>query len=167
MSGLSFPIFLLNTTLVLVAISAAYFHMRDPRKDRFNELPWERQRRELVTYGDGVQERLSSGMGRLVKSIGEYQGMLTERPLKSAPALGHQLEATVVAYRAENGRLRGLDPREIPAFQESVDLGLKVDSRHAADMRVQAPDYYAAERLRLAERFEKVRAKFTEEATSW
>lgn len=167
MSGLSFPIFLLNTTLVLVAISAAYFHMWDPRKDRFNELPWERQRRELVADGDSVQERLSSGMGRLVQAIGEYRGMLTERPLKEAPALGHQLEATVVAYRAENGRLRGLDPREIPAFQEPVDLGLAVDTRHAADMRVQAPDYYGAERQRLAERFEKVRAKFTEEATSW
>ncbi|MGI9037881.1 MAG: hypothetical protein ACR2GQ_03365 [Gemmatimonadota bacterium] len=167
MSGLSFPIFLLNTTLVLVAISAAYFHMWDPRKDRFNELPWERQRRELVNDGDSVQERLSSGMGRLVQSIGEYRGMLAERPLKEAPALGHQLEATVVAYRAENGRLRGLDPREIPAFQEPVELGLAVETRHAADMRVQAPDYYGAERQRLAERYERIRTKFTEEATSW
>ncbi|MGW8283210.1 MAG: hypothetical protein ACWGON_07915, partial [Gemmatimonadota bacterium] len=55
MSGLSFPIFLLNTTLVLVAISAAYFHMHDSRRDRFNELPWERQRRELVDLGDAIQ----------------------------------------------------------------------------------------------------------------
>ncbi|TFG62080.1 MAG: hypothetical protein E4H28_08115, partial [Gemmatimonadales bacterium] len=103
MSGLSFPVFLLNTTLVLVAISAAYFHMRDPRKDRFNELPWERQRRELVAVGDSVQERIASGMGRLVQSLGEYRGMLSEKPLNEAPALAHQLEATVMAYRAENG----------------------------------------------------------------
>jgi hypothetical protein len=167
MSGLSFPIFLLNTTLVLVAISAAYFHMRDPRKDRFNELPWERQRRELIAFGDSVQERVSGAMGRAVQSIGEYRGMLTERPLKEAPALAHQLEATVVAYRAENGRLRGLDTREIPAFSEPVKLELDVDASHAADMRVQDPGYYDAERKRLSERFEKVRARFTEEATSW
>jgi len=167
MSGLSFPIFLLNTTLVLVAISAAYFHMRDPRKDRFNELPWERQRRELVAFGDSVQERVSGAMGRAVQSIGEYRGMLTERPLKEAPALAHQLEATVVAYRAENGRLRGLDTREIQAFAEPVKLKLDVDASHTADMRVQDPGYYDAERKRLSERFEKVRAKFTEEATSW
>lgn len=167
MSGLSFPILLLNTTLVLVAISAAYFHMRDPRKDRFNELPWERQRRELISFGDSVQERVASAMGRAVQSIGEYRGMLTERPLKAAPAVAHQLEATVVAYRAENGRLRGLDTREIAAFSERVDLELDVDARHTADMRVQDPGYYDAERKRLAERYEKVRARFTEEATSW
>jgi hypothetical protein len=167
MSGLSFPIFLLNTTLVLVAISAAYFHMRDPRRDRFNELPWERQRRELIAFGDSVQERVSGAMGRAVQSIGEYRGMLTERPLKEAPALAHQLEATVVAYRAENGRLRGLDTREIPAFSEPVKLELDVDASHTADMRVQDPGYYDSERKRLAERFEKVRARFTEEATSW
>lgn len=167
MSGLSFPILLLNTTLVLVAISAAYFHMRDPRKDRFNELPWERQRRELIGFGDSVQEKVAGAMGRAVQSIGEYRGMLTERPLKEAPALAHQLEATVVAYRAENGRLRGLDPREIPAFSEPVKLELAVEARHAADMRVQDPAYYDQERQRIAERFEHVRAKFTEEATSW
>lgn len=167
MSGLSFPILLLNTTLVLVAITAAYFHMRDPRKDRFNELPWERQRRELISFGDTVQERVAGAMGRAVQTIGEYRGMLTERPLNEAPALAHQLEATVVAYRAENGRLRGIDPREVPAFSEPVALELAVDATHVVDMRVQDPGYYDAERTRVQERFEKVRAKFTEEATSW
>jgi len=167
MSGLSFPVFLLNTTLVLVAISAAYFHMRDPRKDKFNELPWERQRRELVTAGDSVQERISGGMGILVQALGEYRGMLSEKPLNEAPALAHQLEATVVAYRAENGRLRGLDPREISAFSEPVKLELDLAAVHAADMRVQDPTYYDAERTRVTERYERVRAKFTEEATSW
>lgn len=167
MSGLSFPILLLNTTLVLVAISAAYFHMRDPRKDRFNELPWERQRRELVTIGDTVQERIASGMGRMVQSLGEYRGMLSEKPLKEAPALAHQLEATVMAYRAENGRLRGLDPREISAFAEPVKLKLDLAAVHATEMHVQDPTYYDAERARITERYERVRARFTEEATSW
>jgi hypothetical protein len=167
MSGLSFPILLLNTTLVLVAITAAYFHMRDPRKDRFNELPWERQRRELVGFGDTVQETVAGAMGRAVQTIGEYRGMLTERPLNEAPALAHQLEATVVAYRAENGRLRGIDPREVPAFSEPVRLDLAVDATHVVDMRVQDPGYYDGERKRIHERFEAVRAKFTEEATSW
>ena len=167
MSGLSFPIFLLNTTLVLVAILAAYFHMRDPRKDRFNEMPWERQRRELVQYGDSVQERISGGMGRMVQALGEYRGMLSEKPLKEGPALAHQLEATVVAYRAENGRLRGLDTREIPAFAEQVSLDIDDAATLTPDMRVQDPTYYDAERERLTERYERVRARFTEEATSW
>ena len=39
MSRLSWPILLLNTTLVLCAISAAYFHRRDDRREFFNESP--------------------------------------------------------------------------------------------------------------------------------
>ena len=106
-------------------------------------------------------------MGRLVQSLGEYRGMLSERPLKEAPALAHQLEATIVAYRAENGRLRGLDPREIPAFAERVSLDIDQAELHVADMRSQDPTYYDAERTRLSQRYERIRARFTEEATSW
>jgi len=166
MSGLSFPIFLLNTTLVLVAISAAYFHMRDPRRERFNELPWEQQRRQLVDLGDAVQERVAESQGRLVRLIGELKSLLHETPLKEAPALAHQLEATVVAYRAENGRLRGLDPREIPAFAEPVKLQLEVE-KQAAPLLMREPDEYEGDRRALVERFEEVRARFTREATTW
>jgi len=166
MSGLSFPIFLLNTTLMLVAISAAYFHMRDPRRERFNELPWELQRRQLVDLGDAVQERIAESQGRLVRLIGELKSLLHEKPLKEAPALAHQLEATVVAYRAENGRLRGLDPREIPAFAEPVKLQLVVEKQEAP-LLMREPGEYEQERRALVERFEEVRARFTREATTW
>ncbi len=166
MSGLSFPIFLLNTTLVLVAISAAYFHMRDSRRDRFNELPWERQRRELVDLGDGVQQRIGEGQGRLVRLIGELKSLLTEKPLKEAPAMSHQLEATIVAYRAENGRLRGLDPREIPAFNEPVRLELAVDES-APHLQMRDAEGYDHDRRDLVQRYEEIRSRFTREATTW
>jgi hypothetical protein len=166
MSGLSFPIFLLNTTLVLVAISAAYFHLRDPRRDRFNELPWERQRRELVDLGDSVQQRIVEGQGQLVRRIGELKNLLTEKPLKEAPAMAHQLEATIVAYRAENGRLRGLDPREIPAFAEPVRLSLEVDEQ-APHLQMRDAAGYEEDRRELVERFEGIRGRFTREATTW
>jgi hypothetical protein len=166
MSGLSFPIFLLNTTLVLVAISAAYFHLRDSRRDRFNELPWERQRRELVDLGDSVQQRIGEGQGRLVRRIGELKGLLTEKPLKEAPAIAHQLEATIVAYRAENGRLRGLDPREIPAFAEPVRLELEVDEQ-APHLQMRDAAGYEEDRRELVQRFEEIRGRFTREATTW
>jgi len=166
MSGLSFPIFLLNTTLVLVAISAAYFHMRDPRRDRFNELPWERQRRDLVELGDSVQQRIVEGQGQLVRRIGELKSLLTEKPLKEAPALAHQLEATIVAYRAENGRLRGLDTREIPAFAEPVRLELEVDAQ-APHLQMRDADGYEEDRRELVNRFEEIRGRFTREATTW
>lgn len=167
MSGLSFPILLLNTTLVLVAISAAYFHMRDRRRDRFNERPFETERRELVELGDAVQERLTDTIGLTVRYIRELKSLLSERPLKGAPALVHQLEATVVAYRAENGRVRGLDPREIRAFQEPVALKLELADTNRRDLLMRDPEEYESERQRLMERFEDTRANFTGEATAW
>jgi hypothetical protein len=167
MSGLSFPILLLNTTLILVAISAAYFHMRDRRRDRFNDTPFERQRRELVNLGDATQQRVADAMGEAVRTIRELAGLLSEKPLREAPALASQLEATVVAYRAENGRLRGLDTREIGAFAEPVDLQLVVQDRDMRDLLMRDPEDYETERRDLQESFEKTRARFTEEATAW
>ena len=167
MSGLSFPILLLNTTLVLVAISAAYFHMRDRRRDRFNDTPFERQRRELVELGDATQQRVADAMGDAVRAIRDLANFLSERPLREAPALASQLEATVVAYRAENGRLRGLDTREIKAFGEPVDLQLVVEDRDTRELLMRNPEDYDAERRDLQEHFEKIRARFTEEATAW
>ena len=167
MSGLSFPILLLNTTLILVAISAAYFHMRDRRRDRFNDTPFERQRRELVNLGDATQQRVADAMGDAVRTIRELASLLSEAPLREAPALSSQLEATIVAYRAENGRLRGLDAREIKAFAAPVELGLAVEERDTRNLLMRDPEDYEAERRDLQDSFEKTRARFTEEATAW
>jgi hypothetical protein len=167
MSGLSFPILLLNTTLVLVALTAAYFHQRDRRRDRFNERPYEAQRRTLVEMGDAAQERVTDAMGSVVRHVRDLKSLLGERPLKEAPALAHQLEATLAAYRAENGRLRELDPRQIAAFREPVSLTLEVAEEETRELLMRAPGDYEAERQRLAERFEDTRANFTGEATAW
>jgi hypothetical protein len=167
MSGLSFPILLLNSTLVLVAITAAYFHMRDRRRDRFNELPYEKERNSLVEIGDSAQQRIVDANGLVVRYIRELKALLSEEPLKGAPALSHQLEATVVAYRAENGRVRGLDPRRIKAFREPVELKLEIEQSHGRELLMRDPEEYDAERLRLQERFEDTRANFTGEATAW
>lgn len=167
MSGLSFPILLLNTTLVLVAISAAYFHMRDRRRDRFNEMPFERERRQLVDLGDSTQQRVADAMGEAVRTIRELTSLLSEKPLREAPALSSQLEATIVAYRAENGRLRGLDASEIAAFREPVELGLVVEEQDTRSLMMRDPEDYEAQRRGLQDRFEKIRVRFTEEATVW
>jgi hypothetical protein len=167
MSGLSFPILLLNTTLILVAISASYFHMRDRRRDRFNDTPFERQRRELVNLGDSIQQRVADAMGDAVSTIRGLTSLLSETPLREAPALASQLEATIVAYRAENGRLRSLDTREIPAYAEPVELQLVVEARDTRDLLMRDPENYETERRDLQENFEKIRVRFTQEATAW
>lgn len=167
MSGLSFPILLLNTTLVLVAISAAYFHMYDRRRDRFNEMPFERERRQLVELGDAIQQRIADTMGEAVRAIRDLTSLLSETPLREAPALASQLEATVVAYRAENGRLRGMDSRDIEAFADPVHLELELDEQVTRELLMRDPEDYEAERLGLLESFERIRTRFTEEATAW
>lgn len=167
MSSLSFPILLLNSTLVLVAISAAYFHMRDPRRDRFNDLPFERDRKDLIDAGELAADRASETLSRLVRNIRDLQGLMTEKPLKQWQGLVHQLEGTIVAYRAENGRLRGIDSRAIPAFADPVDLDLALGDDEERDLLMRDPEEYETERRALTDRFETIRARFTEEATAW
>ena len=167
MSSLSFPILLLNSTLVLVAISAAYFHMRDPRRDRFNEIPFERDRKDLIDAGELAAEKASERLSRLVRNIRDLQGLMTERPLKQWQGLVHQLEGTIVAYRAENGRLRGIDSRAIPAFADPVELDLGLGEDEERDLLMRDPEEYETERRALTDRFETIRARFTEEATAW
>jgi hypothetical protein len=106
-------------------------------------------------------------MGEAVRTIRELASLLSETPLREAPALSSQLEATVVAYRAENGRLRGKDARDIKAFADPVDLQLVVDERDTRDLLMRDPEDYEAERRDLQDSFEKTRARFTEEATAW
>ncbi len=102
-----------------------------------------------------------------MRTIRDLASLLSERPLREAPALASQLEATIVAYRAENGRLRGLDTREIKAFSEPVELQLVVEEQDMRDLLMRDPEDYEAERRDLHENFEKIRARFTEEATAW
>jgi len=110
---------------------------------------------------------VADAMGDAVLTIRGLTSLLSETPLREAPALASQLEATIVAYRAENGRLRGVDTREIQAFAEPVELELVVQERDMRDLLMRDPESYESERRGLQETFEKTRAKFTEEATAW
>lgn len=167
MSRLSWPILLLNTTLVLCAISAAYYHTRDRRREYFNESPFEGQRRGLIEAGEHSASSVSGVLAETVEQIRELRSLLSEKPLKKLSALTHQLEAVVALYRAENGRARGLDTREIPAFAGPVELELEIDEEATRDLLMRDPDEYEDERRKLYERYEEVRTRFTREATAW
>ena len=167
MSRLSFPILLLNTTLVLCAISAAYYHTRDRRREYFNESPFEGQRRALIEAGEASASTVSRLLAETVEQIRELRSLLSERPLKKLSSLTHQLEAVVALYRAENGRARGLDTREITAFHDPVELDLAVDEDATRTLLMRDPDEYEQERQKLYERYEEVRTRFTREATAW
>ncbi|MFQ5678326.1 MAG: hypothetical protein ACE5HP_02590 [Gemmatimonadota bacterium] len=165
MSRLSFPILLLNMTLVLCAISAAYFHRRDRRSEYFDESPFEAERRLLVEEAESSAAEISSLLSAGVRHTRELRTLVAARPLMQFRSVVHQLEAAISLYRTENGRARGLDPRTIPAFREPVNLEVKIDPRALEEPYVaRDPEEYEEERVALKTRFETVRQRFTKEA---
>jgi hypothetical protein len=165
MSRLSFPILLLNMTLVLCAISAAYFHQRDVRQEVFNESPFETERVQQIDFAETSAAKVSHVLADLVRSIRELKSLVTEQPLKEWRGVVHQLEAVIVLYRSENGRARELDPQSIPAFSKRVRLGMQIDEEsQETHPETRDPEDYERERRELRERFESVRRRFTEEA---
>ena len=164
MSRLSWPILLLNTTLVLCAISAAYFHRRDDRREFFNESPFEEERSDLIRAAEQSATEVTTLLAELVRRIRVLRSTLSAKPLDSWRSVSHQLEAVVALYRAENGRARGMDPRTIPAFGQPVDLELEADTDYGNDLLARDPLEYEQERTTLKNRFEQVRKRFVEEA---
>jgi len=166
MSRMSFPILLLNLTLVLCAMCAAYFHRTDSYTEYFTEQPFEEERRELIERAEGTADAISRMLADAVRGIRELRGLAHTRPLAEAGSLASRLESVVSTYRRENARARELDARSIPAFRESLDLGLEVESDRTLAETVRDPDDYERERSRLADRFEEVRRRFNDEVVS-
>lgn len=166
MSRMSFPILLLNLTLVLCAISAAYFHRTDYRPETFSERPFEEERGDLIEQAEAAAEKVSRLLAEAVRGLRELRGRASSRPLAEWRSVRSQLESVVALYRSENGRVRGIDPASIPAFRSSsgLDVELEDDDRAAANIR--DPEAYEQERQRLTERFEQVRERFTQEVMS-
>jgi hypothetical protein len=166
MSRLSWPILLLNTTLVLCAISAAYFHRRDDRRDFFNESPFEEERSDLISAAEESATHVTTLLAELVRRNRVLKSILASKPLDEWRGVAHQLDAVVALYRSENGRARGMDSRTIPAFQQPVDLELEADPDFGRDLLTRDPLEYDRERQEIKERFEQVRKRFVQEAIS-
>ena len=167
MARMTFPILLLNLTLVLCAICAAYFHRRDARKEHFNESPFEDQREEFIERAETVASETSKQLADVVRDIREMKAFSTMGPMMDWPSVVHQLESVITLYRSENGRARGIDPRSIPAFANSASLEIR-EPTIDTDLATRSPADYEAERAELAKRFNEVRSRFNEEATaSW
>jgi hypothetical protein len=165
MSRLSFPILLLNMTLVICALSAAYFHRRDRRREHFNESPFERERLGFIESAEETANDVTGFLADLARTIRSLKSVATASALEEPRAVVSELESVVALYRAENGRARGIDPRGIVAFQEPVDLGIEIEPEdESAIQPLRSPEQYEAERRGLQERFDGVRARFNEEA---
>jgi hypothetical protein len=166
MARMNFPILLLNLTLVLCAISAAYFHRRDARREQFNETPFEDDRRAFVLAGEQSAQLTAELLSDVVKDIRGLKSLTLQGAAEDWRSVVHHLESVFATYRAENGRVRRMDTQAIAAFRTPIKLGIQPELNGAEKLTIRDPEDYERERAQLASRFQELRAQFNEEATS-
>jgi len=165
MSRMTFPILLLNVTLVLAAITAAYFHRRDGTEEYFNENPYENDREQLIQSAESTASELSDVLNRAVRPLRELQSLVEDGLQHDPERVVRRLESAVVLYRNEHARARGA---EVAARVDEVDLDIELDgdllnlssSRRAAE---EADREYRD----LTTRFREAREQFNAHLTSW
>jgi hypothetical protein len=131
MSRMSFPILLLNLTLVLCSIAAAYFHRRDARAEKFNEDAFEDERTLLIEGAEKAASEAGTLLSELGRDTRRLNSALLEGGLSEWKSVIPQLEAVVALYRAENGRARSMDTHQIRAFRTPVTLTFDFADPHA------------------------------------
>lgn len=168
MSRLSFPILLLNTTLVICALCAAYFHRRDRRREHFNESPFERDRARFIEGAEATATTVSELLSDLAKRIRGLKSISASAAREEQRAMVRELESVIALYRAENGRARGIDPRTIVAFRQPATLDIEMEPyEDDAIDPLRSPAEYDDERRELQQRFQTARKRFNEEAIAW
>jgi len=168
MSRLSFPILLLNTTLVICALCAAYFHRRDRRREHFNESPFERDRARFIEGAEATATEVSELLSDLARRIRGLKSVSASAAREEQRAMVRELESVIALYRAENGRARGIDARSIIAFRDSTALDIEVEPYDDdAIQPLRSPTEYDEERRELQHRFQSARQRFNEEAIAW
>lgn len=168
MSRMTFPILLLNLTLVLAAISAAYFHKRTRSREQFNEAPYERDRRDLIDAIESTADEVATVLARAVRPIRELRTFAEEGTGDDPGGIVRSLETVISHYRTENARARGMVPEALPAFRTPVRLDLETDEGLGdLSSHVESAGEYEEERQRLARRFEAVRERFNAQLQTW
>ncbi len=163
MARLSFPILLLNLTLVLCAISAAYYHRQVKRYEYFDDSTFEDERRDCVAAAEEASEEVTTMLGESTKHIRELKGLLAMHSETHLAEMAGRLDDVVDLYRKEKHRsLRG---KEVPLPEESALLGLDVGPLFSGDHALHTPEAYEAEIADLRARFDVVRGDFNREAT--
>ena len=166
MARMNFPIMLLNLTLVLCAISAAYFHRRDAIREQFNETPFEDDRTAFVERGEDVAQETSQYLSIVVKDLRAMKTLALQGLVDESRSMVHQLESVLGTYRSENARTRGIDSQTVSSFRTPARIDVEADSSEKLTLR--DPEEYERERAEIASRFRELRSQFNQEAaTTW
>ncbi len=171
MARMNFPILLLNLTLVLCAISAAYFHRRDARREHFNDTPFEDERKALVEEGEACAGDTSELLAEVAGEIRGLRARLLSGPGEGPGSLVPELATVFTTYRAENARLRDLNQEAIPPFAEPPPIPEEPEEAvpdGSGEWVLRTPEEYEEERKELVARFKELRARFNEQvALTW
>lgn len=168
MSRMTFPILLLNLTLVLAAITAAYFHRRDGSEEHFNEDPYDDGRRALIDAAEATASELTGVLSGAVRPIRELRSLVDDGPSRDPRGVIQGLESVVALYREENARARGIVPSSVRAFGSPVELGLVPDGEAVSFPSFRRVADGAEARLaELGERFRDAREHFNRQLMSW
>lgn len=167
MSRMTFPIFLLNMTLVLAAITAAYFHRRDGTGEHL-ENPYGDERSEIVEAAESTASEISDLLSAALRPIRELSSFVEDGSVRDPEGVVRRLESVVSLYRRENARARGLAPESVAAFRGPVELGVPTDGDGMNVSSFQRAAREAEKEHReLTRRFKEARSRFNEQLGSW
>jgi hypothetical protein len=120
-------ILLLNTALLLAAAAVGYSKKGENLTDELSEDPRYVDVRNTINRlridALGHRQAVRDAAAEVRVGISRVQHLLAAQPLKEWKAKEDRLSGVIPLFRAENARLRSLDPREILAFQKDFNPG--------------------------------------------
>ena len=165
MARMSFPILLLNLTLVLCAVAAAYFHKQDARLEEFNEDVFEEDRGILVKQAEDTANEVNTLLAEILRDVRRLRSTARGEDEEWKSVIP-QVEAVISLYRSENARARGLDSHRIAAFRHPVRFSQENGDGSSLGplFEMDAAEDYEKERQVLQARFDNLRRRYTEES---
>lgn len=168
MARMTFPILLLNMTLVLAAVTAAYFHRRTDARGGLERDPYSGDREGIVAGAEETASEIDTLLSRARRSIRELDGLSGDGIASDSASVARQLESIVSLYRRENAQAQGVRPDNLAAFRSPVDLSLDSrDDGSGLDSFRRAAADAEAEHKELGHRFREARGRFNDQLRSW
>ena len=128
------PIAILNGVLFLTAALLGYLKVRDsvtandPQDPRLQDLRFRRQQlRDLITRD---RERVREADRQARESIAWAEFLSQSKPFEDWAGRRDRLARVVPMFRAENARVRGIDPHNIAAFRVEPRFEAAVPEAH-------------------------------------
>ncbi|HEX7050813.1 MAG TPA: hypothetical protein VF188_11465 [Longimicrobiales bacterium] len=135
------PILLLNLVLALAAALASYLvkqdRITDGRVADPRVIALEERVEALRARAGDERDAFRDACGRVIASLTHAQRLVDARPLRGWEAKADRLRGVVSLFRAENARLRGIDPVNIAAFRREPVVALVAAD---ADAPLPVPD---------------------------